>query len=100
MAYADWPAGTLPGWTFAPPPNKRRSIAGPFLGQSLLHARHDTLQFRNPAVVRRSLGSARRLRRGPVVGVVARIVVAVIAVFVERVLGEIDLVDHDADAIG
>src|SRR5689334_6209162 len=99
MAYAAWPAGTLPGRTFAAAPNKRRSIAGPFLGRSLLPARHNALQFRHSAVIRRSLRGTRILRAGSVVGIVARIVVAVVAIFVESVLGEIDLVYHDTDAI-
>src|SRR5580698_5534810 len=40
------------------------------------------------------------VRIGAVVRIVPRVVVAVVAVLVERVLGEIHLVDDDADAIG
>src|SRR5215471_7048931 len=98
MAYAACPAGILPGRTLAPPPNKRRSIAGPFPGRSLLHARYDALQLSDAAVVRRRLGCLRTLHLGSVVGIVPRVVVAVVAVFVEGMLGEVDLVDHDADA--
>src|SRR6266446_912081 len=99
MAYAACPAGTLPSWTFGLPPNRRRSIAGPFLGRGLLHARHDALQLRDAAAVLRALCRPRIVDVSPVVGVETRIVVAVVAIFVEGVLGEVDLFDHDTDAI-
>src|SRR6185312_2833979 len=83
-------------------------------GRNSLHPRHTTLELGNAALVLgrcaawptrlslRALGpticaTAQLVGVGAVVGVVARVVVAIVAVLIERVLGEVHLVDNDAD---